>query len=184
MKRHTLVLLSGGIDSSTILAQCVTSGAEVAATFIDYGQAAARTEWDAAQRIARHYGVCVRRLQISADLVSSDGEVFGRNAVLVMLAAATTHERPLEVAIGIHALSAYYDTTPLFARHVTRLLDGYSGGTVTLSAPFLTETKSDIIEAALASDLPLELTYSCETGNAPACLQCPSCLDRRPIDSA
>ena len=184
MKRHTLVLLSGGIDSSTIVAQCVASGAEVSAIFIDYGQAAARTEWDAAQLIARHYGVCVRRLQIAANLVSSGGEIFGRNAVLILLAAATTHKRPLEVAIGIHALSEYYDTTPLFTRHVTRLLDGYSGGAVALSAPFLTETKSDIIEAAMKSDLPFELTYSCETGNAPACRQCPSCLDRRLLDSA
>ncbi len=183
MKHHTLVLLSGGIDSSTILAQCATSSETVSAVFIDYGQAAARTEWDAAQQIASHYSVSVRNLQISANLVTSRGEVFGRNAMLVLLAAGATPERPLVVEIGIHALSDYYDTTPLFTRHVTRLLDGYSHGAVTLSAPFLTATKSDIIRMALQSDVPLDLTYSCEMGNAPACLQCPSCLDRRLLDS-
>ena len=87
--------------------------------------------------------------------------------------------RPLVVALGVHSLSNYYDTTPLFAKHMERLLNGYSGGDVTLRLPFLTWTKQEVIEFAKWHGVPLGLTYSCERQSAPACGDCPSCLSRR-----
>ena len=183
MDHPTIVLLSGGIDSSTTIAECFDAHSLVSALFVDYGQPAALSEWEAAQRVASHYGVQVRRIELGTTLISTDGEIFGRNAMFVLLAAGTTNERPLRVAIGIHALSDYYDTTPLFSRHIQRLLDGYSGGAVTLKVPFLTETKSDIIKTAKERGVPLSMTYSCERRNAPACLACPSCIDRRHLDA-
>ena len=61
-----------------------------------------------------------------------------------------------------------------------RLLNGYSGGEVTLSAPFLAYTKQEVIE--IAGDkgvLHYHLTYSCERQNSFPCGKCPSCQDRK-----
>ena len=178
MGQHTVVLLSGGIDSSATIALCQETSSVLSALFVDYGQPSAQSEWEAAQRIARHYQIEIVRVALGVQLVSSRGEFFGRNALLLLTAAGTITQRPLTIALGIHALSAYYDTTPLFIKHMQRLLNGYSGGSVTLSVPFLGDTKSDVIRFARARSVPLHLTYSCELQNAPACAECPSCRNR------
>ena len=150
--------------------------------FVDYGQAAARSEWESAQRIASHYQIEIDRVGLGVRLVSTRGEFFGRNALFVLTAAGAITERPLTIALGIHALTDYYDTTPLFVRHMERLLDGYSGGAVTLSTPFLADTKAEVIRYAMEKSVPMHLTYSCERQSAPACAECPSCRDRIEIN--
>ena len=174
----TIVLMSGGIDSSSIVAACQRKGIQPSGMFIDYGQPSARSEWSAAQEIARHYAVAIRRVGLGFHLASNEGEFSGRNALLVLAAAGMTETRPLQIALGIHALSKYYDTTPLFLRHMQRMLNGYFGGSVALSVPFLAETKAGVVEFAMRNCVPLELTYSCEVQNAPQCGRCPSCRDR------
>ena len=180
---HTVILMSGGIDSSSVAAACRDSGTQLSGIFVDYGQPAARSEWSSAQKIARHYGVAVRRVCLGFQLASHEGEFFARNALLILTAAGITEARPLQVALGVHALSEYYDTTPLFLRQMQRILNGYFGGSVTLSAPFLADTKSEVIRFAKNNDVPLNLTYSCEMQNAPECGRCPSCRDRIVLDA-
>ena len=177
-KPHTVVLLSGGIDSASTLAVCRMESAPVYGLFMDYGQPAAKSEWEAAQKVADHYRIKVKRITLGTKLVPKEGEFLGRNALMILAAAGTLEYRPLVIAMGIHALTEYYDTTPLFLDHMQRILNGYSLGTVTLSAPFLTETKAEVIQFASENGVPLRLTYSCEWQNAPACGQCSSCKDR------
>ena len=176
--KHCVVLMSGGIDSSATLAACQEPGISLSGMFVDYGQPAARSEWEAAQRIANHYQIEIGKVDLGISLVSDMGEFFGRNALFILTAAGTIPQRPLIVAVGIHALADYYDTTPLFVKHIQRLLNGYSGGAVTLSAPFLAHSKADVVRFAKANSVPLHLTYSCERQDAPACAACPSCRDR------
>ena len=172
------VLMSGGIDSSAVVATLRGTCPILNGVFVDYGQAAANSEWDAVQSIAGHFGISVYRLELGFPLEVQRGEYFVRNALLVLIAAGCTRDRPLKIALGIHALSEYFDSTPLFLRQMQRLLDGYFGGTVTLTAPFLSETKSEVIRYGKDNGVPLELTYSCETQNRPACGRCPSCRER------
>ena len=176
--KHCIVLMSGGIDSSATIVACRKPGTSISGLFVDYGQPAARSEWEAAQRIARHYQIEIKKVTLGVGLVSDRGEFFGRNALLILAAAGTISQRPLVVALGIHALTHYYDTTPLFARDMQRLLNGYSGGSVTLSMPFLADTKVEVIRFARENSVPLHLTFSCERQNAPACGECASCRDR------
>lgn len=176
--KHTVVLMSGGIDSAATVAMCVGDDSTLAGLFIDYGQSARDSEWKAAQRVAEYFDISVAKLNLSVDLNSRRDEYFGRNALFVLTAAASSTERPLAVALGIHSQCPYYDTTPLFSKHMQRLLDGYSGGEVTLITPFLSHTKKEVIEFARINDVPLQMTYSCERQNSPACGQCPSCQDR------
>ena len=177
-----VLLMSGGIDSSATLAACQQIGTDLSGMFFDYGQPAARSEWEAAQHIASHYRIGVEKVALGVSLASDRGEFFGRNALFVLTAAGVIPHRPLTVAIGIHALSDYYDTKPLFVKHMERLLNGYSGGTVSLYAPFLADSKAEIIKFAREAEVPLQLTHSCERQNAPACMECPSCLDRIEVD--
>ena len=170
--------MSGGIDSSATLVACQGPGTSLSGMFVDYGQPAARSEWKAAQSIASHHKIEIDKVVLGVSLVSDRGEFFGRNALFILTAAGTIPLRPLVIALGIHALTDYYDTTPLFVRDMQRLLNGYSGGAVTLSVPFLAHTKAEVIEFAKENSVPLHLTYSCEWQNAPACGKCPSCLDR------
>lgn len=174
----TIVLMSGGIDSASVVAAYRHKGIEPSGMFVDYGQPSARSEWTAAQDMAEYYGVAIHKVSLGFRLASQQGEFYGRNALLVLAAAGVMEARPLQVALGIHALSEYYDTTPLFFRHMQRILNGYFGGSVALSAPFLSESKAEVIEFAKKNHVPLELTYSCEVQNAPACGRCPSCRDR------
>ena len=110
--KHTVILLSGGIDSATTLAVCQDSKPNTSALFVNYGQAAVESEWKAAQDIASHYGVKIERVELGFDLVADNGEFFGRNALFILTAAGVVHKRPLDVALGIHSLTDYYDTTP------------------------------------------------------------------------
>lgn len=182
-KGHTVVLMSGGIDSSATLVALQGADISISGVFVDYGQPSAISEWEAAQQIARHYGIKIERVDLGAPLICKQGEFWGRNALMILIAAGTIECRPLSVAIGIHALTEYYDTTPLFLKHMERLLNGYSGGAVTLKAPFLTETKSEVIQFAKDNKIPWNLTYSCEQQNKPACEQCQSCRDRSELNA-
>ena len=180
---HNLILMSGGIDSSAAVGACLMEGTASEGIFVDYGQPAARSEWSAAESVARYYGIGVCRVRLGFPLVSHEGEFFGRNALLILVAAGMAEARPLSIVSGIHALSEYYDTSPLFLRQMQHLLNGYSGGLVTLSTPFLADTKAEVVQFAKDNDVPLELTYSCETQDAPACGICPSCRDRIDADA-
>ncbi len=176
--------MSGGIDSSATALAVLNEGHETSGLFVDYGQPAARSEWRAARDVAQRLGIEIERVDLGFHLASSGyGEFFGRNALLILAAAGRVQTRPLTVALGIHALSEYYDTQPLFLRQMQGILDGYSGGSVTLRAPFLACPKAEVIEFARENGIPLVMTYSCETQNAPPCLRCPSCEDRIDVDA-
>ena len=178
----SIVLMSGGIDSSVSAIAVRKEGYETSGLFVDYGQPAARSEWRALQDVAKHLDLDVKKVELGFRLASQSGEFFGRNALLVLTAAGITQSRPLTIALGIHALSEYYDTQPLFLRQMQRILDGYFAGSVALTAPFLACPKAEVIAFARDNGVPLDLTYSCEEQNAPPCLRCPSCEDRVDVD--
>lgn len=88
-----VVLMSGGIDSSATLAICQQHGERISGMFFNYGQPAARSEWEAGQRIANHYGIEVERVDLGVAFVSDRGEFFGRNALFVLAAAGVIAHR-------------------------------------------------------------------------------------------
>ena len=178
----TVVLMSGGIDSTATAAACLQTGKITRGIFFDYGQPTSRSEWKAAQKVANHYRIGIEKFRLGFKLQSREGEFFGRNALFILATAGIIEDRPLVIATGIHALSDYYDTTPLFVKHTQQILNGYAGGWVTVAAPFLAKTKAEVVAFAKKEFVPLHLTYSCEWRNAPACENCPSCLERSALD--
>ena len=176
--KNTLILLSGGIDSSATIVSCLESRMNISSLFIDYGQPSRESEWKAARCIADHYDMSIEKIDLGVTLIDNNGEFFGRNALFILVAAGIVTQRPLTITLGVHALSEYYDTTPLFIKHIEQILNGYSRGLVTLNVPFIANTKSEVVQFAKEKSVPIDLTYSCEQRNAPACELCPSCLDR------
>ncbi|UCE81588.1 MAG: 7-cyano-7-deazaguanine synthase QueC [Methanobacteriota archaeon] len=135
----SVVLLSGGLDSSTALATVVEKGNEAIALTFDYGQRH-RKELESASRVARHYGVrshIIIELDIGRHLRSSltnatmtiptdgndrdgvggipDTYVPGRNIVFLSVASAIAEGLGAdEAVIAANAIdySGYPDCTP------------------------------------------------------------------------
>lgn len=179
MKPSTVVLLSGGVDSSTLLVHMVKLGYPASALFVDYGQPALGSESRAAKAIAAYADVGLNCEQVGRISPRRSGEFPGRNALLV-LRAATLAEGPLLIGLGIHAGTPYPDCGVGFIQAMQAVLDLYHGGSVQLIAPFVAEGKTEVIERARSLEVPLELCHSCEKADVP-CGACLSCQDARLI---
>jgi 7-cyano-7-deazaguanine synthase len=186
---RTLVLLSGGIDSTVALAH---TKAELALS-VNYGQTH-RRELRAATAIAKHYGVEHHEINIAAALdipcaltgqgtipdtraVEPDSTfVPGRNLVLIAIAAAWANAWGYgAVVIGANAddNAGYPDCRPKF---VEALSDATSAGYgVSVWAPLVRMTKRQVIAYGRQLDIPFGLTWSCYRGGAEPCGRCGAC---------
>src|ERR1700730_961508 len=177
------VLLSGGVDSACLLALCSEREQHDAhALFVDYGQAAAQPERRAATAVAGIFDAELRHASLDIGPIV-EGEIPGRNAMLVHLALAMAGPAPATIMLGIHAGTPYVDCSPAFVQAMQRSLDVHRAGTLRLVAPFLAWSKSEVYAYARAMSVPLELAYSCEAGQLPPCGACPSCRDRELLDA-
>jgi 7-cyano-7-deazaguanine synthase len=138
---EAVVLLSGGLDSSTVLAMALERGFKIVALTFDYGQRH-RKEIDSATRIARHFGVkehiivpldlgrylssSLTQDSISIPSARSRSEIGteipstyvpGRNIVFLSIASSIAESRGASsVFIAANAVdfSGYPDCTPEF----------------------------------------------------------------------
>lgn len=185
----SIVLLSGGIDSTVALAH---TKSELALS-VNYGQTH-RRELDAARRIASHYGVEHHEVDLTAAVdipcaLTGYGEipqrhaespdatvVPGRNLLLIALATAWANAWGYgAVVIGANAddNAGYPDCRHTFVDAVdSATRTGYGVATY---APLLKMNKSQIIALGRQLNAPLELTYSCYRGRATQCGQCGAC---------
>jgi len=174
---ETIVLLSGGIDSLACLNFFSTRGHSIKGLFVDYGQAAAIHEHRSAAKIVDRYGIEFQKISVSFGEAFGEGEVFGRNPLLMMLALVASKCSMSAIACGIHAGTPYYDCSPVFVNRISAIISEVSDGRTQLLVPFMEWTKQDIYGYVKKNHLPLELTYSCEAGEMPVCGKCLSCLD-------
>jgi 7-cyano-7-deazaguanine synthase len=197
------VLLSGGIDSATLLYSLNTLHSGVEAVCIDYGQKHYR-EMHAAMAIAKSAGVPLKNLYISLEDVflgakcSQVGQnlavphghyadetmkvtvVPNRNMLLIAIASAYTASREgWAVAYAAHAGDhpIYPDCRPEFAETLRRALK--LGCNIELMTPFITWTKSSIVQYGQRLGVPFDLTYSCYEGREKHCGRCGTCVERR-----
>lgn len=181
MQARCAVLLSGGIDSFSMIHFLNSFDRDIQALFVDYGQPAAQSERDACQAISKYFDVSLREITVTGLGIPKFGEIKARNLLLVSIAAASVDDGVGEIGIGIHSGTDYYDCGEVFFEDCKKIISDCSGQALSLIAPFLIWTKPQIIKYAMDEDLPIGITYSCERGTSPPCGSCLSCLDREGI---
>ncbi len=204
-----VVLLSGGLDSTTALAIARSQGFACHALTVRYGQLHA-CELDAARRVAAAFGAVhqivdldLRPLARSAltsaevgvpkdrDLaeIGAPGDVPAtyvpaRNTVLLALALAWAESlgaRDLFVGVNVLDASGYPDCRPEFVRAFEALAQvATRAGGFTVHAPLIEMTKAEIIRAGLALGVDYAITHSCyDPIDDRACGRCDACILRR-----
>lgn len=205
--RKAVVLLSGGLDSATVLADAVEQGFECHTLAVDYGQRHA-AELAAAERVANGLGaashrvVCVDLRAIGGSALTDDIDVPesasadipvtyvpARNTLLLSLALGYAEVLGAQdLFIGVNAVdySGYPDCRPQFVSAFEELAGvatraGVNGERFRVHAPLIELSKADIIRRGTALGVDYAQTVSCYQAddNGHACGRCDSCRLRR-----
>jgi len=203
-----VVLVSGGLDSATVLALARAAGRECYALSFDYGQRH-RAELTAAANVAAALGAAEHRvvpiglggfggsaLTDTALAVPEDGStgipityVPARNTVFLALALGWAEVLGArEIHIGVNAIdySGYPDCRPEFIAAFEQVANlatkaGVEGSHFKIVAPLIELTKAGIIQAGVAHGVDFSTAVSCYQADAEgrACGVCDSCRLRR-----
>jgi 7-cyano-7-deazaguanine synthase len=202
--RRAVVLLSGGLDSATVLAMAVAQGFECHALSVHYGQRHS-AELGAAKRVAAALGAHEHRI-MGVDLAGIGGSALtdaslavpespttdipityvpARNTLLLSLALGWAEViGAADIFVGVNVLdySGYPDCRPEFiaAFEALALLAtkaGVQGCRYRINAPLIEMSKAEIIKAGTALGLDYGATVSCYQADAQgaACGKCDSC---------
>jgi 7-cyano-7-deazaguanine synthase len=206
---RAVVLLSGGLDSATVLAIAKQRRRECLAMSIVYGQRH-EVELRAAQRVAAAIGVAehvvfpldlrvfgasalTSEIDVPKDAVGAPGipvtYVPARNTIFLSLALGYAEAKEAsEIWIGVNAIdySGYPDCRPEFIDAFQQVIlrgskSGVERGEPRIVAPLITMSKADIIREGVSLGVDYALTHSCYDPDADgrACGHCDSCLLRR-----
>ncbi len=208
MQKKAVVLVSGGLDSATVLAQATAAGYECYALAFDYGQRH-RAELVAAKRVAQSNGAKEFKT-ITLDLSSIGGSALtdmnidvpdagaigipvtyvpARNTVFLSIALGWAEVLDADdIFIGVNAVdySGYPDCRPAFIEAFETLANvatkaGVEGHGMQIHTPLMKLSKADIIKLGVSLGVDYGQTVSCYKANndGEACGRCDSCHLRR-----
>lgn len=189
--RKAVILLSGGLDSTTVLAQAQADGYEVYALSFQYGQRHS-IELDVAKRVAEQFGVKEHKVaQIDLRLfggsaltddidVPKDRDpndtsipityVPARNTIFLSFALAWAEVlKAYDIFIGVNVMdySGYPDCRPAFVEAFENLANlatayGVEGGQrIRIHSPLLNMSKADIVQMGMKLGVDYSKTLSC-----------------------
>jgi 7-cyano-7-deazaguanine synthase len=207
-QEKAVVLVSGGLDSATVLAMAKSQGFRCFTLSFDYGQRH-RAELVAAQKIAAAYPDVVHKV-VTLNLDSIGGSALtdqdiavpesptegipvtyvpARNTIFLSIALGLAEVlEASRIFIGVNAVdySGYPDCRPEFIEAFTQLANvatkvGVEGGVMQICAPLSALSKAEIIRAGVALGVDYSATVSCYQADAlgRACGLCDSCRLRR-----
>ncbi len=202
--KKAVVLLSGGLDSATILAQAKAAGFACYSMSFDYGQRH-RVELQAAERVAAQLGVVEHKV-VGLNLNGIGGSALtdssiavpesptegipvtyvpARNTVFLALALGWTEVLGAhDIFIGVNAVdySGYPDCRPDFIAAFERVAnlatrEGVEGEGFRIQAPLQNLSKAQIVEIGMQHGVDYALTVSCYQADEDgrACGKCDSC---------
>jgi 7-cyano-7-deazaguanine synthase len=202
--QRAVVLLSGGLDSATVLALARARGFECYALSVHYGQRHT-AELAAARQIAAALGAREHRI-MGVDLAGIGGSALtdpglaipespttgipityvpARNTLMLSLALGWAEVvGAADIFVGVNAVdySGYPDCRPEFIQafeNLARLATkaGVEGAQFKIQAPLITMSKADIIRAGTELGVNYSATVSCyqAAADGAACGKCDSC---------
>jgi len=205
--KSVIVLLSGGLDSSTVTAIAKKSNAKIFGLSFDYGQRH-KKELNSALKIADHFKIKklkIVKLDLSlwggSSLTDPQKEipingiqnnkipntyVPGRNTIFISVALSYAEAIDADfIGLGVNALdySGYPDCRPDYIKKFQELADlankrGRENNPIKLWTPLIDLNKEKIFQLAFENNVPLEKTWSCYSGNTKPCGKCDSCRIR------
>lgn len=206
--KNAVILLSGGLDSATVLAMARQQGFSCYALSVDYGQRH-HAELDAARRVSTALGAVEHRV-ISIDLTGFGGSALtdsniavpeiastgipstyvpARNTIMLSLALAWAEVLlSQDIFFGVNAVdySGYPDCRPEYVEAFERMANlatkaAVEGKPLKLHAPLLHMSKAEIIRQGTQLGVDFGLTVSCYQADdeGRACGLCDSCRLRR-----
>lgn len=207
--RPAVVLLSGGLDSATVLAMARAQGHDCHCLSVDYGQRH-RAELVAAARVAKALGAASHRT-LTLDLRAFGGSALtdsaidvpiggvapgipvtyvpARNTIMLSLALAWAEVLGAQdIHCGVNAVdySGYPDCRPEYIKAFEAMANlatkaAVEGARLTVHAPLIALTKAGIIRAGADLGVDYGLTVSCYQADdsGRACGVCDSCRLRR-----
>lgn len=207
MKR-AVVLLSGGLDSATVLAMAQADGYQCYTLSFDYGQRH-RAELYASKLIARHFEVDEHKV-VNLDLRTIGGSALttddiavpeaeetgipatyvpARNTVFLSIALGWAEVLAADaIFVGVNAVdySGYPDCRPEFIQAYETMANlatrrGVEGEPIEIVTPLMTLSKADIIRRGTALGVDYSKTVSCYQADerGRACGRCDSCRFRQ-----
>ena len=208
MSKRAVVLVSGGLDSTTVLAIAKSQGYDCYTISFDYGQRH-RAELDAAARTAAALGAIEHKV-VSLDLRSIGGSALtddsievptndpggipvtyvpARNTVFLSIALGWAEVLEAEaICIGVNAVdySGYPDCRPEYIQAFQTMANlatkaGVEGKPLRIETPLIDLTKAEIIRQGCTLGVDYGLTVSCYQADdqGRACGECDSCRLRK-----
>ncbi len=208
MQKKAIILLSGGLDSITVLAKAKQQGYQCYALSYDYGQRH-NAELDASKKIAHNYQVEMHKVinlglgDIGGSALTDDHiavpdtpqqgipvtYVPARNTVFLSIALGWAEViGAYDIFIGVNAVdySGYPDCRPAFIEAFQRLANlatkaGVEGTEIKIHAPLIQLSKTEIIKQGIALGVDYKATVSCYSANKQgrACGVCDACRLRK-----
>ena len=107
-----------------------------------------------------------------------------RNGLFLSVAASLALQEGCSIIYyGIHADegagNAYPDTSLAFHQAMQASIAEGSGHQLRLEAPFVSNSKAEIVKKGMELNVPFELTWSCYNDQDHPCMHCPTCIDRQ-----
>lgn len=198
MKRKSILLASGGLDSTTLAFWLASRGILFEPLFVDYGQHCATAELKTLRQvlpksalrtlsivdISDVYAGSGSRLIQETDLwreqISHDDLYLPyRNILLLSIAAAR-----VQAAGGGDVYAAFInsnhaseiDCSAEFFAQLAKLLKSYGG--VRVKMPFRYKSKLQVAKIGIRLAAPIGETFSCQVNSEIPCGVCPNCVDR------
>ena len=202
--KRAVILVSGGLDSTTVLAMARAQGYDCYTLSFDYGQRH-RAELFAAERVSEALGDIEHKVvKLNLDTIGgsalTDAEIAvpeeetsgipvtyvpARNTVFLSIALGWAEVLGAQnIFIGVNAVdySGYPDCRPEYIRAYEVMANlatraGVEGEKLSIHTPLMEMSKGDIIQAGLALGVDYGLTVSCyqATDDGLACGKCDAC---------
>lgn len=207
MSKKAVILVSGGLDSATVLAMAIDNGYECYTLSMDYGQRH-RIELDRAEKVSVLNGAKEHRL-VRIDIGNFGGSALtdrdinvpthesddipityvpARNTVFLSVAlgwAEVLHAKAIFIGANAVDYSGYPDCRPEYIEAFQNLANlatkaGVEGDSIRIEAPLISLTKAEIIQEGLRLGVDYSQTISCYNPRTDGkiCGECDSCRIR------